>query len=98
MFARVSTYEGNAEDFDMGAEKVKSDIMPRLRSMPGSKGFLLMVDRSTGRSLSIALWESQEALDGSRTAVEDLRSQAAEGIGSKVTSVDEYEVGVADLT
>ena len=98
MYARVSTYEGNAEDFDSGLDKVKADVVPKVRSLPGSKGLFLMVDRSTGQSLSIALYDSQETLDNTRKQAEDARSQAAEDFGSKVTSVVEYEVGVAEFS
>ena len=98
MYARVSTYEGSVEDFESGLDKVKSDVVPRVRSLPGSKGLLLMVDRSTGQSLSIALYDSQEALDNTREQAREVRAQAAEGIGSKVVSGVEYEVGVAELS
>ncbi len=96
MFARVSTYEGNAEDFDSGIEKVKSDLVPKVRAIPGNAGLLLMVDRATGRSLSIALYDSEEALQASRETAQGVRSQAADSIGSTVTSVVEYDVGVAE--
>ena len=98
MYARVSTYEGSVEDYDTGLDKVKSDVVPRVRSLPGSKGLLLMVDRSSGQSLSIALYDSQEALDDTRAQAKDARAQAAEGLGSKVTNVVEYEVMLAELS
>ena len=98
MYARVSTYEGSVEDYDRGIDKVKSDLVPRVRSLPGSAGVLFMVDRSTGQSLSIALYDSQEALDNTREQAENVRSQAAEGIGSQVTRVVEYEVGIAEFS
>ena len=87
MYARVSTYEGSVDDYDSGLDKIKSETVPRVRSLPGSKGLLVMVDRSSGQSMSIALYESQEALDNTREQAQQARSQASEGIRSKVTSV-----------
>jgi heme-degrading monooxygenase HmoA len=97
MYARVSTYEGSVEDYDAGVEKMTSDIAPQVRAMSGSAGLLTMVDRDTGQSLSITLWESEEAMVNSREAANRVRSEAATSTGSTIVSVTEYEVGVADL-
>lgn len=97
MYARVSTYEGDADAYDRGVEKVKSSIAPQVREMPGSAGALTMVDRTTGRSLSITLWDSEEALAASRETADRLRAELAAVTGSTITEVTEYEVGVADL-
>lgn len=35
MYARVSTYEGSVEDYDASLEKMRSDIAPQVRKMPG---------------------------------------------------------------
>jgi hypothetical protein len=96
MHARVSTYEGSVEDYDRGTEKMKSDIAPRVQAMAGCKGILTMLDRSTGRSLSITLWDNEEALAGSREEADRVRSEAASTTGSTITDVTEYEVTVAE--
>jgi len=57
-----------------------------------------MVDRSTGQSLSITLWDSEEELANSREDANRVRSQAAGTLGSKVADVTEYEVGMWELT
>jgi len=97
MYARVSTYEGSTEDYDAGVEKMTSDIAPQVRAMAGSAGLLTMVDRNTGQSLSITLWDSEDAMVNSRDAANRVRSQAATSTGSTIVNVAEYEVGVADL-
>ena len=97
MYARVSTYQGTAEDYDQGAERIKSDLVPRLQAIAGCKGILSMVDRSTGRSLSIALYDDEGALTSSREQADRLRSEAADSTGSKVNDITEYEVGVIEM-
>lgn len=97
MYARVSIYEGSVEDYDASVGKMEADIAPTVRAMPGSAGLLSMIDRTTGRSLSITLWESEEAMVATREAANQVRSEAASTMGSRIVEVTEYEVGVADL-
>jgi heme-degrading monooxygenase HmoA len=97
MYARVSTYAGTAENFDGGLEKVKSALMPRIQQVPGYRGAMSLIDRSTGRSVSITLWDSDEALRASRQPANHFRSDAAAMSPAEILSVEEYEVAVADL-
>ncbi len=98
MYARVSTYEGGTnEDYDRSLEALKSDLVPKVRAMQGCAGLLSMVDRSSGTSLTITLWDSEDSLASSREAANSIRKQAADAAGSSVGSVVEYEVGVAEL-
>ena len=98
MYARVTTYQGTAEDYDRGIDKMRSDIAPQVQAMPGCKGILSLVDRGSGRSLSITLWEDQDAMASTREDANRVRSDAASASGSTVTDVTEYEVGLAELT
>ena len=98
MYARVSTYAGTPEDFYRGVEKVRSALRPRIREVPGYKGAISLIDRSTGKSLAITLWDSEEALHASRQPVHQMRSDATAMSPADVLSVEEYEVAVADLT
>lgn len=97
MYARVSTYDGGVEDYDASLDAMRSDIAPRVRAMEGSVGLLSMIDRSTGRALSITLWESEEAMAASREAANQVRSQAAASMGSRIVDVTEFEVGLVEL-
>ena len=98
MYARVTTYEGSAEDYQRGLDKMKSDVVPQVQSMPGCKGILAMVDNTTGRSLSITLWDTEDAMASSRETANQVRAEAASATGATVTDITEYEVGVAELT
>ncbi len=98
MHARVTTYEGSVEDYDKGLDNMRSNLVPKVRAMPGSKGVLAMLDRSTGKSLTIALWDSEDALANAREDVKRVREEAAGATGATITDVTEYEVGVAELT
>ncbi len=97
MHARVSTYEGSVEDYDRGLDKMRTDIAPQVQAMPGCKGILTMVDRSSGHALSITLWDSEDAMASTRESANRARAEAAGATGSTITNVAEYEVGLAEL-
>jgi heme-degrading monooxygenase HmoA len=97
MYARVSTYAGTPEDFYRGVEKVKSALMPRIRQVPGYRGAINLIDGTTGKSMAITLWDSEEALRASRQSVNQMRSDAVAMSPVDVLSVEEFEVVVADL-
>lgn len=98
MYARVSTYEGGyPEDYDDGLAALRSEVMPDVQRLDGYRGALSLVDRASGRSVSITFWADEEALAATRSTVEAVRERAAATSGSRVLDVTEYEVGYQDL-
>jgi hypothetical protein len=93
--ARVSSFEGPADKIDEGTRYAEENVLPRARQMKGWKGVVSLVDRKSGRSRLITLWESEEALRASEEQADQLRKQAAEGAGERISAVERYEVAVA---
>ena len=91
MFARVSTYQFPADQADQGVEAFNRAVEP-LRQMSGVKSAYFLLDRASGKALSITLWESEEALTASEQAADRLRSDAAGSAGGTVQGVERYEV------
>ena len=90
MFARVSTYEGDAEPLREGFESVTDS----LRQIDGFEcAYFLLGDG--GKAISITMWESQDALDASAEAANRLREGATQPAGATITSVESYEVAIA---
>lgn len=99
MYARLSTYEGGyPEDYDAGLDTLRAEVFPGIQTLPGYRGSLSLVDRATGRSVSITFWADEEALAATRDAAEHIRERAAATSGSRILEVTEYEVGYTDLT
>jgi heme-degrading monooxygenase HmoA len=69
MFARVSSYQFPADQAEQAVQTFTTAINP-LRQLDGAKGAYLLLDRSSGKALTITLWQSEEAAD-------KLRSDAA---------------------
>ena len=92
MFARVSTLQGPASEVDEGIRHVREDVLPKVAQMDGYKGAYLLVDRQSGESVSVTLWESEEAMRTSEEAASRLRDDSAGSLGAQIASVKRYEV------
>ena len=93
MYARVTTIQGPPESVDESIIVTREKALPQARQISGFEGALSLVDRTTGKGLSITLWESEEALRTSDEAANQIRSDAVAAItGAEVVSVDRYEV------
>ncbi len=88
MHARVSTYRFAPDAIDKASEQFDS-AMNELDEM---KGAVLLVDRSTGKGMTITYWESEETLASSRQAADRVRSAATQAASGSIESVEEYEV------
>lgn len=95
MFARVTTIQGPPESVDEAIIVTREKAIPQARQMAGFKGALSLADRTTGKGLTITLWESEEALKTSDEAANQIRSDAVAAVtGAEVVSVDRYEVAI----
>ncbi len=54
----------------------------------------MLVDRGTGKALTITLWSSEDAVQASAERASQMRSDAAGGAGMSIDSVGTYEVAV----
>ncbi len=95
MFARVSTFTGTSDQVDEAVRQVREDTLPRLEQLDGYRGAYLLVDRESGKSLAVTLWESEEAMSASEEAANTLRSEVADAFGTQMVGVERYEVAVA---
>ena len=92
MLARISVYRGSPDRIDEAIRYGQEQILPRLEQMEGFEEAYFLVDRLSGKALSITLWESEEAMRASEEAASQLRSESAEAAGETVESVERYEV------
>ena len=95
MFARVSTYTGTSDEIDEAIRQVRENTLPKLKQLDGYQGVYFLVDRQNGKSLSVTLWEGEEAMNTSEEAANSLRSEVADALGTQMVGVERYEVAVA---
>lgn len=98
MFARVSTFKGSPETIEASLQHVKERILPAAERLDGFAGMLALVDRSTGVSLGITLWETEAHMRASEEAADRLRADSAAGSGEEIVGVDRYEVALDTRT
>jgi len=51
-----------------------------------------LVDRDTGRAVSITIWESEDALKVSSQTADQLRARGTQLSQTQIVSVDSYEI------
>ena len=92
MQARVSTIEGDAGTIDDAVKVINEKIMPALKGLAGFRAANFLVDRSAGKLVVVAFWDSEAALEGSAEAVEPMRTEVAEAMNGKVVGFESYEL------
>jgi exopolysaccharide biosynthesis protein len=92
MYVRVATFQ-QSEGIDEAIEQVKGDV-EQDRRPPGledAKGMLMLVDRESGKSMGIVMFETEEAL---KRGDEALNAMTPDGDGKR-TGVEFYEMPVS---
>lgn len=87
MFARVSTYRPAPDNTGAPSEDTVSQVV----ELPGCRGIYYLLGKDN-KSLSITLWEDEDALEGSRQATDRIRSETSAAQNMEVVGVDEFEV------
>jgi heme-degrading monooxygenase HmoA len=90
MFARVSTYRGDADRLIAGF----ADVSEPLEAIDGFSHAYFMIDRENGKGVSITIWHSEEALLTSVAKADELRARGAAAGGAEIESVEHYEIGM----
>jgi heme-degrading monooxygenase HmoA len=94
VYARVASFEGRDSSLtDQLIQRVR-DQGPT--SIPDAKGFLGLFDRERGTSLGITFFESEEAIQNSEQAFEDMAQHFPAEMRGRRKSVDSYEVTIFD--
>ena len=91
MWARIATFEGGDDE---RLEEINRKRMARAdMPMPaGMLGGMVMKERSGGRRLFIAYFDSAESIDAAADHFEQMGAEIPEDIRGRRTSVDAYEV------
>lgn len=99
MFARMATFEGvdaGAADRTMG--QVRERVEPLMRGLAGFQGYLDLMDRSGGKAVTIAFFDTEQNLNAAETTFdEEMPKQLGDLMGpwaGRRTSVERFEVVV----
>jgi hypothetical protein len=90
--ARISNFTTPTDAIDEMFANAEQNILPEAREIDGWKGAIGLVDRRTGASKLITLWESTEALHASELLATELRERSAQHAGGTIGSIERFEV------
>ena len=94
MYARVATFENDPAELDAGIASIRETLESgNLPPALAAATFLLLVDRESGKSIGVALFDSEEALRAGDEAM-----NAGPGAAGRRSSVEFYEVPVHTLS
>jgi heme-degrading monooxygenase HmoA len=93
MFARVISAQTAPEGVD-SAIRIAQEQLPGARKQPGFSGFYLLADRTSGKLLTISLWQSHAGLHRVESRAAQTRGHAAAEMEVTTPGVDIYEVAV----
>ena len=101
MIARIATFEGVNPTADIKLmEQAEEIVKPIMRGMTGFQGHLELMDRSSGKALSISLFDTEEnAIAAERTFDQEMPQALGEIMNQwsgRRVSVDRYEVMAED--
>jgi heme-degrading monooxygenase HmoA len=64
----------------------------RVAAIPGSTGMYYLVDPDSGKTMSITLWESEQAMRDSEAAASVVRADTSAAVSSKLVAIERYDV------
>jgi hypothetical protein len=92
MYVRVATFESSG-NMDEAVDQVKQDVENNNRppGLEDAKGMMMLINRETGKSIGIVMFETEDAL---KRGDEALNAMSPGGGGSR-SSVEFYEMPVS---
>lgn len=95
MYARTTTFVGDAAKLDEAVAFMTTEAWPALQTMPGCNGASMIISRESGKAISTSTWATLEALQDSGQMVPPLRDRAVQLLeGGAAPEVQEWEVAV----
>ena len=92
MYARVAKWEGGeAAALRQSVAQINAEAASGPPEGVPAKGFLMLIDPDSGRSMAIALFETEEDMRKGDATLNTM-SPGSTGVGTR-TSVELYEVG-----
>jgi hypothetical protein len=91
VWGRLTIIDGETDRLGLLPEPQEGAI-PRENEMPGLRALYCLIDRETGRGVSLSIWDSREAMDASEERAGDQRAQAQATAAGNVVAIERMEV------
>lgn len=97
VFARLHTLATTPEQYDVGLELVRDELLPWARESSGYRGLIGLVDRTSGKALVLTLWADAAALEDGAETGDRLSALAATASGATRRALESFEVSLFDV-
>jgi quinol monooxygenase YgiN len=94
---RATWLRTRPELFDRAVEFYRRSVLPAMEELEGFCSASLMLDRASGRAVSSATFESQDAMDRNRDQARSLRTARLRDLSADQLDVGEFELVLAHL-
>jgi hypothetical protein len=93
VYARVANFQGDPANVDEAISHVRAQVASGdpPPGLEGARGMLMLVDRESGKSIGITLFDSEDDLRRGDAALNEMNPGVA---GTSRSSVEIYEVAV----
>lgn len=92
MYARVSIITGKPQSIDKTVRHFEEATA--IDTSKGWKGAYVLVNRQTGKILTMTLWETKEDMENTASEANQIRNKAASIAGAGTPTVEIYEVAL----
>lgn len=83
MFIRSTIIDGDPRRIDDAITYVRDTVVPFVASLEGTLGLSMLVNRSTGRTITSTAWRSEEAMRDSLDMLASIRDEGARIMGGR---------------
>ena len=94
---RVAWFRGDPDRVDQGIEVYKLTNLPGLEDLEGFCTASLLVDRASGRAVTLATYDSVGATQRNRDQSAALRTAVTQQAGTEMLDICEFELALAHL-
>jgi heme-degrading monooxygenase HmoA len=94
---RATWFKVSNGQMNRSVDFYKESVLPSLAELDGFCSASLLIDRSSGRSVSSVTFDSSEAMDRNREQARSLRATRLRELGADQLDVGEFELALAHL-
>ncbi|WP_197376834.1 antibiotic biosynthesis monooxygenase [Mycolicibacterium baixiangningiae] len=94
---RATWLKARPEQFDQAVAFYRSEVLPSIEELAGFCSASLMIDRTSGRAVSSASFDTMGAMNRNRDQARSLRTARLRDLGADQLDVGEFELAIASL-
>jgi hypothetical protein len=94
---RATWLKARPEQFDQAVAFYRAEVLPSMEKLEGFCSASLMIDRTSGRAVSSASFDTMAAMNRNQDQARSLRTARLRDLGADQLDVGEFELAIANL-